>query len=203
MSEKELENQTDIEPIISFTKEDIEDNKPHVLTTIISPSGKEIAITNDVDQAMKLALEHKGETIELDSVQADKLLRKIDLYLLPVMCLLYCFQFMDKLTTSYASVLGLRKELKCKVTCIVGRLLHFTWDILSLNSQPQCFCNDSPLLKQCQFSLFFGDDIGFAFCSPIPRVCCLENYFGNVGTECDTRLHYYHISMVQKGGTIP
>ena len=77
MSEKELENQTDIEPIISFTKEDIEDNKPHVLTTIISPSGKEIAITNDVDQAMKLALEHKGETIELDSVQADKLLRKL------------------------------------------------------------------------------------------------------------------------------
>ncbi|KGU12792.1 D-galactonate transporter [Candida albicans L26] len=113
MSEKkELKNQTDIEPIISFTKEDIEDNKPHVLTTIISPSGKEIAITNDVDQAMKLALEHKGETIELDSVQAGKLLRKIDLYLLPVMCLLYCFQFMDKLTTSYASVLGLRKELK-------------------------------------------------------------------------------------------
>ena len=32
MSEKkELEKQTDIEPIISFTKEDIEDNKPHVL----------------------------------------------------------------------------------------------------------------------------------------------------------------------------
>ena len=41
--------------------------------------------------------------------------------------------------------------------------------------------------------------LAFAFCSPIPRVCCLENYFGNVGTECDTRLHYYHISMVQKG----
>lgn len=108
---KDTEKGVTIEPIVSFTIQDLEDKTPHVLTTIISPSGKEVKITNDVDQAMKFALEHKGEDFELDEKSAKKLLRKIDLFLLPVMCLLYCFQFMDKLTTSYASVLGLRTEL--------------------------------------------------------------------------------------------
>ncbi|RCK65616.1 Allantoate permease [Candida viswanathii] len=111
---KDSEKGSIIEPVVSFTTEDLEDKRPHVLTTIISPGGKEVKITNDVDQAMKFVLDHKGEVVELDEKEAKKLLRKIDLFLLPVMCLLYCFQFMDKLTTSYASVMGLRTGLHMK-----------------------------------------------------------------------------------------
>ncbi|RCK58116.1 Allantoate permease [Candida viswanathii] len=108
---KDSEKGSIVEPVVSFTAQDLEDKKPHVLTTIISPGGKEIEITNSVDPAMNFALDHKGEAVELDEKEARKLVRKIDLYLLPVMCLLYCFQFMDKLTTSYASIMGLREDL--------------------------------------------------------------------------------------------
>lgn len=50
-----------LEPVVSFTKADLEDKHKHVLTTIESPGGKEIEITNDVDVAMKFAIEHKGK----------------------------------------------------------------------------------------------------------------------------------------------
>ncbi|KAI5960525.1 DAL5 [Candida theae] len=112
MTEKnDDETASQVEPIVSFTKNDLEDKNLHVLTTIISPHGKEVQVTNNVDQAMKFALEHQGEVVQLDEKTDRRVLRKIDLFLLPVMCLLYCFQFMDKLTTSYSSILGLRSEL--------------------------------------------------------------------------------------------
>ncbi|CAK7896337.1 allantoate permease [[Candida] anglica] len=68
--------------------------------------------TDDVDVAMKYAIINKEGHIELDEVSAKRILRKIDTFLLPVLCLLYCFQFMDKLSNAYASVLGLRTDLK-------------------------------------------------------------------------------------------
>ncbi|KAH6869544.1 major facilitator superfamily domain-containing protein [Thelonectria olida] len=40
-----------------------------------------------------------------------KILRKIDLCLLPVMAIAYLFQFLDKTCLSYASILGIREEL--------------------------------------------------------------------------------------------
>ncbi|RCK65775.1 Allantoate permease [Candida viswanathii] len=118
---KDSEKGSIVEPVVSFSTEDLDEKKPHVLTSIVSPSGKEVKITNDVDQAMKFALEHKGEIGELDPKEARKLVRKIDLYLLPIMCLLYCFQFMDKLTTSYASVMGMRQDLN-----MVGDMYSWT-----------------------------------------------------------------------------
>lgn len=110
MSEKFTDTKT-IEPIVSFTKDDLESKNLHVLGTIQSPSGKEVAITNNVDQAMKFVVEHQDDLVEISEAEDRKLLRKIDMFMLPIMCLLYCFQFMDKLSTSYSSILGLRTSL--------------------------------------------------------------------------------------------
>ncbi|CAD1808621.1 Allantoate permease [Candida parapsilosis] len=118
---KDAESLTELEPVVSFTQEDLEDKQKHVLTVIASPGGKEIEITNNVDVAMKFAIEHKGEAKPLDSATDRKILRKIDMYILPVMCLLYCFQFMDKLSTSYSAILGLREELN-----MVGDMYSWT-----------------------------------------------------------------------------
>ncbi len=62
----------------------------------------------DKDEAMK----YFDDTVELDAETDRKLLRKIDLYVCPLLCILYCCQFMDKTTTSYASIMGLRTDLK-------------------------------------------------------------------------------------------
>lgn len=90
----------------------------HVITTIISPGGKEVAVTGDVDEAMKLAI--ASENIELTPERASKLLRKIDLYLLPLLGLLYAVQFMDKTTNANAAIMGLKTDLN-----MVGDM--YTW----------------------------------------------------------------------------
>ncbi|KAK6200487.1 allantoate permease [Scheffersomyces amazonensis] len=110
MSEKKEKFIETLEPVLSFTEEDLKDTN-NVLTTILSPSGKEVKITSDVDVAMKYAIANAGKDIALDPEVDRRLLRKIDMFLMPILCLLYCLQFMDKLTNSYAAILGLRTDL--------------------------------------------------------------------------------------------
>ncbi|KAG5354907.1 putative transporter [Yarrowia sp. B02] len=54
------------------------------------------------------------EAVGLDPATSRRLLRKIDLYLCPMMMLIYAVQYMDKTTNSTASVMGLREDLKMK-----------------------------------------------------------------------------------------
>ncbi|RCK64386.1 Allantoate permease [Candida viswanathii] len=121
MSEKLDHDTLSIDNQPEYFPEDDNEKLSRVVTSIVPPSGKPIDITKDVDDAMKLVRDHQGEEIELEKKTSKRLLRKIDLYLLPVMCLSYCFQFMDKLSTSYASILGLRKELN-----MVGDMYSWT-----------------------------------------------------------------------------
>ncbi|QLL32382.1 hypothetical protein HG536_0C05510 [Torulaspora globosa] len=83
----------------------------NVLSTVLSPYGKEVVIKDaDVDDAMKMAGEAKG--LKITPEEDRKLVWKIDLCMFPLMCLLYAVQFMDKITTSSAAVMGLREDLK-------------------------------------------------------------------------------------------
>ncbi|CDH10903.1 probable Allantoate permease [Zygosaccharomyces bailii ISA1307] len=82
----------------------------HTLTTIISPYGHKVEIGKGVDDAMDFAEEAKD--IVVTPEEDRKLLWKIDLCMFPLMCLLYAVQFMDKVTTSSAAVMGLRTDLK-------------------------------------------------------------------------------------------
>lgn len=78
------------------------------LDTFVSPSGRMVAISHD-DEAMKYAEKH--ELVEMSPERERRLLWKIDLYVMPLICILYACQFMDKLSNSYAAVLGLRDDL--------------------------------------------------------------------------------------------
>ncbi|ODV80434.1 allantoate permease [Suhomyces tanzawaensis NRRL Y-17324] len=80
---------------------------------LLSQNGK-LVKAGDRDEAMLLLLQHQDHSIELDLEKDRKLLWKIDWYLMPIMCLLYCFQYMDKVSNSYASILGLRSDLEMK-----------------------------------------------------------------------------------------
>lgn len=74
-------------------------------------NSRSIHLTNDVDEAMKWAVSNEDEGVHIDTNADKKLLWKIDLYLLPLVCLLYAFQYMDKVSISNAAVLGLRTDL--------------------------------------------------------------------------------------------
>lgn len=73
-------------------------------------NGKKVQL-NDGDEIMKLGLAYEDGDVELTPEIDRKLVRKIDLHLLPIMCLVYCFQFLDKLSNSFSSILGLREDL--------------------------------------------------------------------------------------------
>lgn len=64
----------------------------------------------DADEAFQIALDTEG--FDLDPIKEKKVIRKIDLMILPMMCMLMTCQLMDKSTNSYASIVGLRTDLK-------------------------------------------------------------------------------------------
>lgn len=81
------------------------------ITTFVSPiTGKPVKIDGDGDEAGKYA--NIDEALDIDSAEDRRLLRKIDLYLLPLICTTYCVQYIDKQTISVGAILGLRHDLK-------------------------------------------------------------------------------------------
>lgn len=101
MSEKKLNSP-------SITDVDIENG----ITTYVSPhTGKPIHLKDTKDEALDYILSHDTEQPSLDEKTDRKLLFKIDCFLLPFICLLYAVQFMDKLSNSYAAIMGLREDL--------------------------------------------------------------------------------------------
>lgn len=89
-----------------FSKDNI--GTEEVLDHIKSFDGQNVNVTGDVDEAMEYAIEAEDEKIEITSEDERKLLFKIDLFLLPLISLLYAIQYMDKISISYAAVMGLR-----------------------------------------------------------------------------------------------
>lgn len=66
--------------------------------------------SSDVDEAFNAALASK-DLIVTEEINR-KLLRKIDLYIQPVIWMLYALQYMDKVTNNYAGVMGIQQDLK-------------------------------------------------------------------------------------------
>lgn len=64
--------------------------------------------SRDLDDAY-LHYKHAGDHTDFDAVEARKVLRKIDLRLVPVLFVVYLLQYLDKNGINYASVYGLQK----------------------------------------------------------------------------------------------
>lgn len=67
---------------------------------------------SEVDEAFDIALQ--AQDIEVSEEQNARILRKIDLYIQPLMYIIYALQYMDKVTNSYAGVMGIQKDLNFK-----------------------------------------------------------------------------------------
>src|SRR3569833_293131 len=63
---------------------------------------------NDADEDLKVLQGLRGETIILTPEIERKLLRKIDYNMMPLLCIVYGLNYLDKTTVSYASVMGLK-----------------------------------------------------------------------------------------------
>ncbi|EEQ32054.1 membrane transporter [Microsporum canis CBS 113480] len=70
---------------------------------------KAVGVSEDADEAMKAFAE--GGPIELTPEDNKRLLRIIDWKLMPMMCVVYGLNYLDKTTLSYASVMGLKQDI--------------------------------------------------------------------------------------------
>ncbi|KAL8872518.1 MAG: hypothetical protein Q9174_001862 [Haloplaca sp. 1 TL-2023] len=66
---------------------------------------------HDADEAMKAFTGDEGEPLLLDEATSKRLLKKIDLHLMPLLCIIYGLNYLDKTTLSYASVMGIRTDI--------------------------------------------------------------------------------------------
>lgn len=64
------------------------------LQSIISPAGKVVVISKDLDEAMEFAKNH--EHIEVAPREDRRVKRKLDMIVMPLFSFLYMIQFMDK-----------------------------------------------------------------------------------------------------------
>ncbi|RMZ84257.1 hypothetical protein DV738_g805, partial [Chaetothyriales sp. CBS 135597] len=85
--------------------------------TIALPGGRKLSLTGgerlSVERERILSIQD-GDFIDLDSAQAKKVVRKIDLCIIPLMGFCYMLQFIDKLALSGATLLGLIEDLNLK-----------------------------------------------------------------------------------------
>ena len=66
--------------------------------------------SHDADEAMKAFVDQEGP-IEISEAENRRLLRIIDFNILPLMCVVYGINYLDKTTISYASIMGIKKDI--------------------------------------------------------------------------------------------
>ncbi|ORY07520.1 membrane transporter [Clohesyomyces aquaticus] len=64
--------------------------------------------SHDADAAMKAFEGIEGQPVVLTEAENKRLLRKIDMHLMPILCVVYGLNYLDKTTLSYASIMGLK-----------------------------------------------------------------------------------------------
>ena len=94
-------------------------NSPNVVQTALGPGkyeqsthASDLGNLQDADEALQ-AVGNNGyaEEIAIDEEMKTRLLRKIDLHIMPIMCVVYGLNYLDKTTLSYASIMGLETDL--------------------------------------------------------------------------------------------
>lgn len=65
--------------------------------------------SKDADEAMQAFA--AGEVVEIDEATNKRLLRIIDWHLMPLLCVIYGLNYLDKTTLSYASIMGIKKDI--------------------------------------------------------------------------------------------
>ena len=84
------------------------DEKRHSASSTAAAQ-KILAHSHDADEAMKAFV--NGEVVEIDHATNKRLLRIIDFRMMPLMCVIYGMNYLDKTTLSYASIMGIKTDI--------------------------------------------------------------------------------------------
>ena len=81
---------------------------------------QEKQLDSTADAALELIAGAGTAGVAVDPETNKRLLRKIDLHILPLICIIYFLQYIDKTAISYASVTGLRESANLHGNQFVG-----------------------------------------------------------------------------------
>ncbi|KAI9668360.1 MAG: hypothetical protein M1831_001114 [Alyxoria varia] len=91
---------------------DVEDGRPDQVPVGANEAIRRISKhSHDADEAMKAYAEQEGVDLTIDEATNKRLVKKIDMNLLPIMCTVYMLNFLDKTSISYASVMGIKDDI--------------------------------------------------------------------------------------------
>lgn len=88
-----------------------EETKDANLSAVQSPT-QITTSKSGADAALNLLKETGGVRRPIDAETNRRLLRKIDLHIMPLICIVYFLQYIDKTSISYASVTGIIQDTK-------------------------------------------------------------------------------------------
>lgn len=94
----------------SISKKNIESKSSTIEFNVGELEEKSSYEKRNVDLGMTIAEQSLG--LEVDKATNKRLLRKADIYICSMMSIVYAVQYMDKQTNAYASIMGLREDLK-------------------------------------------------------------------------------------------
>lgn len=87
----------------------IAEDSDNVVLTSLRDADEALEFLENHPRAAEVALE--GQAILDDPKQYNRLVRKIDFTIAPLLACVYFLQFLDKTTLSYTSVMGIRTDL--------------------------------------------------------------------------------------------
>ncbi|PGH23664.1 hypothetical protein AJ80_02270 [Polytolypa hystricis UAMH7299] len=80
----------------------------------VPPENQVSQHAHDADEAMKAFEGLDGQPIVLTEADNKRLLRRIDWHLMPLMCMVYSLNYLDKAVLTFAGVMGVQEDLNLK-----------------------------------------------------------------------------------------
>ena len=108
---KDAPRSTEPKDMVDVEKSIVTTKLPQPHAHQYQPNEKLLEHSHDADEAMKAFAGHEGQVVTLDKATNRRLLRIIDWHLMPIMCVVYGMNFLDKTTLSYASIMGIKEDI--------------------------------------------------------------------------------------------
>ena len=93
----------------SITNDIVSEEAKHVRAVATQSNGP-VEVAQGADAALHLLKKTGGLRQPVDPEASKRLLRKIDLHIMPLICIVYFLQYIDKTAISYASVTGIIQD---------------------------------------------------------------------------------------------
>ncbi len=137
---------------------------------------KILAHSNDADEAMKAFT--SGEVVEIDEATNKRLLRIIDWHLMPLLCLIYGLNYLDKTTLSYASIMGIKTDINLEGDDYQWLSSMFYFGYLAWEYPTNRLLQRLPLAKYSAFCVV-------AWGTVLALFATVSNFGGAVAIRCE------------------